>query len=130
MSNSHPIGLIIRSCRESRGFSQDYMADMLDIAQSAYACLESGKTTMSIDRLIRITEILDLDIHEVLEKSMPALHHSDQSVYLHHPLHPLLYPDTKEAYDILILELKGEIEFLRGLIKKDYSGESGILNRA
>ena len=116
MSSSHQIGFIIRSCRESRGFSQDYMADMLDIAQSAYANLESGKTTMSIDRLIRITEILDLDIHQVLMKSIPVLHHDDSST---DQRRHFLYPDTKEAYDLLIGELRNEIEFLRSLIKRE-----------
>ena len=121
MSNSHQIGFLIRSCREARGISQDYMADMLNIAQSAYAYLESGKTTLSIDRLIKITEILDLDIHHVIDKSLqiriPAYRHESQK--MNSPL--LLFPETKEAYDQLILELRGEIEFLRGLLKKEYS---------
>jgi len=119
MSNSHQIGLMIRSCRESRGISQDYMADMLDIAQSAYAYLESGKTTLSIDRLIRITEILDLDIHQIIDKSILTKNHSNLQESTSNNSHKLLYPDTKEAYDLLILELRSEIEFLRGLIKKE-----------
>ncbi len=119
MSNSHQIGLMIRSCRESKGISQDYMADMLDIAQSAYAYLESGKTTMSIDRLIRITEILDLDIHQIIDESIPANNHSNHQVAHRNLSHKLLYPDTKEAYDLLILKLQSEIEFLRSLIRKE-----------
>lgn len=94
------------------------MADMLNIAQSAYAYLESGKTTLSIDRLIKITVILDLDIHHVLDKSLqiriPAHQHDSQKMNSTQ----LLFPETKEAYDLLIFELRSEIEFLRGLIKK------------
>jgi transcriptional regulator with XRE-family HTH domain len=95
------------------------MAEMLDIAQSAYAYLESGKTSMSIDRLIRITEILELDIHQVMDKIIQfrsVMHHKqpDQK-----PMQTFLYPDTKEAYDLLILELHNEIGFLRNLIKKN-----------
>jgi len=93
------------------------MAEMLDIAQSAYAYLESGKTTLSIDRLIRITEILDIDIHQIIEKSIPLNIHSQHASVRDHS-YKFLYPDTKEAYDLLILELRNEIEFLRTLIKK------------
>jgi DNA-binding XRE family transcriptional regulator len=36
--------LHIRAIRESRGYTQEYMAEMLDICQSTYANLESGRT--------------------------------------------------------------------------------------
>ena len=116
MSKSHQIGLIIRSCRESRGFSQDYMADMLDIAQSAYACLESGKTSMSIERLLRITEILELDIHAVIEESIIARDLVDGA--FHRPHIKPISSETKEVYDLLILELKSEVEFLKGIVNR------------
>ncbi len=119
MSNSQKIGLLIRACRESKGISQDYMADMLDIAQSAYANLESGKTTMSVDRLMRISEILQLDIHQIIEQSMQVRIYPDRNAVQHHDSIGILYPDTKEAYDLLILELRSEIEFLKTLVKKE-----------
>lgn len=118
MSNSHQIGLIIRSCRESRGISQDYMADMLNIVQSSYAGLESGKTSLTIDRLVRITEILELDIHRVIEESKiihpPGLVHFAQQ-----PIAKSIDIDTREVYDQLIAELRNEVEFLRSLIRKE-----------
>ncbi|HZV69280.1 MAG TPA: helix-turn-helix transcriptional regulator [Saprospiraceae bacterium] len=117
MSNAHQIGLIIRSCRESRGISQDYIADMLNMAQSTYANLESGKTVLSVDRLMRITEILELDIHQVLEESIHS-HLQPQHGDAKLPGR-ILFPDTKEAYDELIRELRNEIDFLRSLIKSE-----------
>lgn len=93
------------------------MADMLDIAQSAYACLESGKTSLSVDRLMRITEILELDIHQVIHESMFVNQHAQQAA--EHQTNKILYHDTKEVYDQLISELRSEIEFLRSLIKKE-----------
>ncbi len=95
------------------------MADMLDIAQSAYANLESGKTTMSVDRLMRITEILQLDIHQIIEQSMQVKILQNRHAAHHPESIGVLYPDTKEAYDLLILELRSEIEFLKTLVKKE-----------
>ena len=94
------------------------MADMLDIAQSAYAYIESGKTTLSIDRLIRITEILDMDIHQVIEESLITRNHAYEQIPHTHSSQKALYSETKHVYDLLILELRNEIEFLRSIIKK------------
>ena len=103
MSYSHQLGMVIRSTRESKGFSQDYMSEMLDIAQSTYANIESGKTLITIDRLLHIAQILEINIHQMFD------HVSLQ------PGHALI-PDTREAYDQLITEMKSEITFLRGLV--------------
>lgn len=116
MSKSHQIGLIIKSCRESRRISQDYMADMLDIGQSTYAYLESGKTSMSIDRLLRITEILELNIHEVIDESLlsQAPKESAHDKYAAKEFST----DTKEAYNELITELRNEVEFLKRIVNR------------
>ena len=105
MPNANTITWTLRSCRESKGYSQEYMAEMLDIGQSAYANLESGKTTLSLERLLKITEILELDIHEVLD----SLHSEGMG-------RRLVHTDTKEVYERLVHELKNEVEFLRGLV--------------
>lgn len=115
MTNNHKIGWSIRSFRESRGYSQDYMAEMLQICQSAYANMESGKTTLSVERLIRICEILDLDIHELITKSLetlPQIHINQRQKT------QSAFSETKELYDQLITELKNEIDFLRSLVKE------------
>ncbi len=112
MSPTHQIAWIIRSCRESRGYSQEYMADMLNIVQSAYANIESGKTTLRIDRLKKISEILELDIHNVIDEGfqLEGRPNGSQST--------IIFPATKEVYDHLIIELRNEIEFLRSLVKE------------
>ena len=112
MTYNHKVALNIRSGREARGYSQDYMAAMLNICQSSYANLELGKTTLSIDRLMRISEILDVDIHQLIGKT----------IYSQAVNNPMLNSNlnivpSKEMYDQLILELKDEIHFLRGLVK-------------
>ena len=57
----------IRSCREAKGYSQEYMSAVLNICQSTYAHLESGKASLTIDRLFEIVEILEMDIHAVID---------------------------------------------------------------
>lgn len=113
------IASMIRAGREALDYSQEYMADMLDIGQSAYANIESGKTTLTIDRLIHITEILELDIHEIIETRIQTRIKPASVSNTKSKLNGVLYPDTKEVYDQLIIELRNEIKFLKSLIKKE-----------
>ncbi len=107
--------LRIRSFREAKGYTQEYMAEMLDICQSTYANLESGKSSLSIDRLLEIAEILELDFRQLLvlngkkyvdgkspEPGMPSGEH--------------LHEETKQLYEQLVEELRSEVAFLRSLI--------------
>lgn len=68
MHSIDKIGPRIRSLREARGYSQEYMADMLHITQPSYAHIESGKTSMKVDRLFRIAEILHVNVIDLLEE--------------------------------------------------------------
>ena len=57
----------IRENRKTKGYSHDYMAAMLDISTSAYNKLERNETNLSLERLLVITDILELPITGVLD---------------------------------------------------------------
>ena len=117
MHESDKPRLNIRAVRESRGYTQEYMAEMLDICQSTYACLESGKTSLSIHRLLRIADILETDLSELIEHKKNA-GRKDANIY---PtgvvLHDHTHHETIGVYEKLIVELRSEIDFLRNLIR-------------
>ncbi len=109
--------LNIRAIRESRGYTQEYMAEMLDICQSTYANLESGKTPLTINRLLRISDILETDFAELVDYHQSpwgSVRKQSQSLP---PPEPGLYQETKGVYEQLIHELRNEIDFLRSLIR-------------
>lgn len=56
------IGERIRRLRQSRDYTQDNMAAELDITPGAYAKIERGETDPSATRLLRIAEILGVDV--------------------------------------------------------------------
>lgn len=117
MRYSDKIGRHIRSVRESRGYSQEYMAEMLDMVQSSYANLESGKSSMSVDRLLQICDILQLDVHTLLDESGRDAHtvriprQQEKTTFA-------LTPEIRTVYEQFISELQSEIEFLRGLVRR------------
>lgn len=57
----------IRKQREELNFSQEYMADSLGIVQSSYAKIEKGHAKLSVERLIKIAEIFEVDPDDILK---------------------------------------------------------------
>lgn len=118
MRYSDKIGKDIRSVREAKGYSQEYMAEMLDMVQSSYANLESGKSSMSVDRLLHICDILHMDVHGLLDRvGTQAIPQHQLSVYID-KMHSTVHPEIIQLYTELIAEMKSEIEFLRGLVSR------------
>jgi transcriptional regulator with XRE-family HTH domain len=56
----------IRRIRESKNFSQEYMATRLNISQNTYSKLELGYTALTVDRLIHIAGILEINLIDLL----------------------------------------------------------------
>jgi transcriptional regulator with XRE-family HTH domain len=63
------IGEKIRLIRISKGYSQEYMAFMLNISQGTYSKLEKDSIEITIQRLLSIAEILEVNITELLPDS-------------------------------------------------------------
>ncbi len=51
----------IRVLREMKGYSQDFMAEKLNISQKQYSRIESGNAKLDVDRLKQISEVLEID---------------------------------------------------------------------
>ena len=54
------LGYKIRKIRESKDFTQEYMAQQLNISQNVYSKLERGEVKITTDRLTMISEILQV----------------------------------------------------------------------
>jgi len=67
MEGIKKVGERIKNLREERNYSQSYMAGKLNISQKAYSKLESSETKLSVDNLIKIAEILETTINDILE---------------------------------------------------------------
>lgn len=57
----------IKEIRKKKGYSHEYMAHMLDLSQVAYTKLESNQTKLTVERLYKIAEILEVEIGELLD---------------------------------------------------------------
>ena len=56
----------IRKIREYRNYTQEYLAAKLKISQNAYSKIELGYTKITIERLFRIADILEVNSIDIL----------------------------------------------------------------
>ncbi len=56
----------IRNLRLSHGYTQEYMAEKLDIDTVNYGRIERGISKLTLDRFLKICEILEVSPEEVL----------------------------------------------------------------
>lgn len=56
----------IKSIRELKNYTQEYMAEQLDMSQPAYNKIESGRTVLTYDKLEEIAHILRVTPEDVI----------------------------------------------------------------
>lgn len=55
----------LRKVRREKKFSQEYIAEELNITQKAYSDIENGKTILKNDIIIKLISILDLSPNDL-----------------------------------------------------------------
>lgn len=68
----------IRRRRQDLGYSQEYMAERLGISQNAYSRKENGETKLDLDWLRGTTEVLEMDLLELLASEAMTINVQEQ----------------------------------------------------
>ena len=107
--------------RNKKGYTYENMAVELDLTTAAYRKIETGETKLTLERLFKISDILELPVGELLaiEKSVnQQVNNGNSNVYNQKIDH--FYQENREiteqlikAKDELIAQLKQENEYLR-----------------
>jgi transcriptional regulator with XRE-family HTH domain len=66
----------IRKIREFRNYTQDYLAAKLGISQNAYSKIELGYSNITLNRLIEISEILEVDLIALIKHNSGVQTHA------------------------------------------------------
>ena len=111
------IGFNIRKIRESKGFSQDYMANVLDISQASYARLENEDTKVTVDRLSKIAEILNTNIIDFFDADRVTIQ-SQNNYEGSYVLVQNLTIENKEIMEKLLKSKDDQINLLQNVINK------------
>lgn len=57
----------IREIRMEKGFSQEFMAEIMEISQSQYSRLEGGETVFDVEKLGKVIEILEANPLDIID---------------------------------------------------------------
>jgi transcriptional regulator with XRE-family HTH domain len=118
--------------RSKKGYTFENMANELDITPAAYRKIETGETKLSVERLMKISEILEEDLSNFLDINNKNTIHSLSNegngngyVETINNDYKDIIKDIKETYDKLIQSkddqiamLKEQIVFLKEKEKK------------
>ena len=56
----------IKSIRELKNYTREYMADQLGVTQAGYSKIEKGKTILSYVKLVEIARILEVSVEDII----------------------------------------------------------------
>lgn len=76
------IGEKIRQIRLSKGYSQENLADLLNISTTAYGDIERNKTELTIARATEIAKILNIGIVDLLDIELQSVDASMEKLQL------------------------------------------------
>jgi transcriptional regulator with XRE-family HTH domain len=113
----------IRELRKTKGLSHENIAIELDMSPSAYNKLERGETTLSLERLLKIAEIFEINIGEILDiqtkNQFNQINRESSTGYLQHQEIQNMHQDNKEVYDKLIASKDEQIALLKAWMGKE-----------
>lgn len=111
------IGSRIKRLREDKNYSQDYLAQKLGITQKAYSKIETNQTRLSVDNLLRISEVLETSINKILDIDGGTVYnnystHNGEGIVINKSTSDKII----ELYDKLLKAKDNEIEALKMLL--------------
>lgn len=107
------VGEKIKKLRELKNYTQQYMADQLDISQSGYGKIERNETDISISKLEKIAKILDTDIYTVLIFDEKHFFNTRMEKQTNTSVN-----NQTELFDKIIHQYKEEIGYLKEVINQ------------
>ncbi len=110
----------IKEIRTKKGYSLEYVAEMLEMSVSGYNKIENNLSNISLVRLLEIQKVLGVPITELLEIKPNTLYQQnikDNAIgYQQEVQH--LYQENKEIVNQLVIAYQNEIDFLRKQLDK------------
>ncbi len=114
----------IKTIRESKNFTEEYIAGQMGISQSTYNRKENGLTDFSLTELIQLGDALevspsrfiDLDLEKIINNPQfydTAISNGNSGVIEHYTNN-----SNDEGYKTAIAQCQAEIGFLRAQVEK------------
>ena len=67
MNINQKLGLRIKELRKQKGFSQERLAEMIDISQNSLSKIEIGENFLSADTLEKLLQALNINVQQLFD---------------------------------------------------------------
>ncbi len=112
------VGLKIRMIREMRGYSQEYMAEKLGMAQNSYSRIETNQTKLSTELLQKIATILGVSPMDILSQQPAIINlQSNQGTQQAIGHVDTIVSENKELYAKILEQKDSEIQRLQRMVE-------------
>lgn len=100
--------------RNKKGFTYENMAHELDITAAAYRKIETGETKLSVERLMKIADILEAKLEELLDLKADKIYQQEfKDNSNNYQEFQNLHQENKEVYQELIKSKDDQIALLK-----------------
>ncbi|MBS9525656.1 helix-turn-helix transcriptional regulator [Litoribacter alkaliphilus] len=122
---------IMRILRESRDYSQEYVANILDMNQKTYSNLESGKTKLTLERINQLAEFYQVKPEYFLGDELPTINYNTGS-YSRSIIGTKTYNEANESksselFERIIAEKDVQIDYLINELKEIKKEKENLL---
>ncbi len=114
------IGERIKNFRELKNFTQEHVANILEMTPQGYGKIERNEVEVTISKLSAIAQILETSIEDILGFEERFVFNNQQAKieFLVNHKNNLHIVGAKESYEAHIGDLKAEIAHLKAIIEK------------
>lgn len=110
----------LKILREINNFTQEHVADVLNISQNAYSLIEKGTTKVSLDRIETFAELYNTTPAELISfnDNFYGMFLNPENPTSHSNVPPNLSSFEKKMYEQTISRLEIDVERLYNLINQ------------
>lgn len=105
--------------RELKGFTQDFMAEKLEMSQRAYSKIENNDIKLDWGRIEDISRILDIEPTDLVSFDDSLVFNNCSQSGKFQVFNNNLPDELKKSYEDRVDHLEKEVLFLRGLLAKN-----------
>lgn len=106
------IGDKIKSIRELKNYTQEYIADQLGITQAGYSKIEKGNTNLSLEKLEQLAIILDVPLENIINFEINGYFNQNRNAHRGHNSY------SQKSFDLVTRLYEDKIALLEKLIGK------------
>jgi transcriptional regulator with XRE-family HTH domain len=113
------LGEKLKKARINKNFTQEYLAEVLNISQKTYSNFENDKSKPDFHQVENIANVLEVNVLDFLSGDSITVNQNNNEIAVAQNYAPITASEKLiEQYEQRLKDKDGEIEFLKQLLNK------------